>query len=466
MDIPICFNDEPNTEEGELPPMGPFDDNGYRPEYEYPGYDVDANAGYELTHKQPEYFISSSSNSFPDSSTSNAASRPFANRTTTFRLIALKSSVLSRSKRVVVLDGHAEVSIGRDKSNSARIRLPEMLVSKYHAAIYWDGGRKEWSIVDMGSLYGTFVVSDRDSRQATVPVSVPSNDIGTQPDNVDQRSAGHTTADSSSEKPSRGVRLSEPRKASMPKVLRHMDRITIGGTTFMVHEHLDRRPCLECTIEAHGEIPLFNDSAKAAAVYGLLSTNNAVENTSVARKRKLEEGRDARKAIAKLKTNLLSQRSYSAPSQSSISISSISMNDYKDRSALRRQLNPEPRMPPPPPPPALLPGSTIPFVPPATTELGWIPSSHAPEPTTTPAAPISSSNIGHKLLMMQGWSPGTALGESPDIALKEPLELARNISRAGLGSRATSSSTSSGDKQDWKEEGKRRRWGDVEGRNE
>ena len=457
MNIPIrfdIFDDE--EEEGELRPMGPVNDDCYDPAYEFPGHGDNPNLD---PHHMVTLSASSSHSIYPSPYLSSKASSPSSisspaasNHTTVFRLIVLKSGIISRSKRIVALDGYAEVSIGRDKSPSARIRLPEMTVSKYHAAIYWDGARREWSIVDMGSMYGTFVFATRDIKEA----AKGSVSVGNK---ADSSSGGSGTS-------TRGMRLSEPRKASMPKILRHLDQITIGNTTFLVHEHLDGRPCIECTIEGQGEIPLHTSSSST-------SKKAVSDSTTSTRKRKSDDVVDPRKAIAKLKSNLLSQRSYSNPSIPSISdipaSSSVTSTDYKDRSAIRRQLHPEHRGMPPPPAPSIsqqesarsLPASSSPS-PFTTSDLGWTPPALAPEPKPT-SAPISSSNIGHKLLMMQGWNPGTALGEAPDIALTEPLQLKTNPSRAGLGA-GVSLATSSGDGWDWQEEARRRRWDGVRDR--
>lgn len=234
----------------------------------------------------------------------------------------------------------------------------------------------------------------------------------------------------------------------MPKVLRHLDQITVGGTTFLVHEHLDGRPCTECTVNGQGEIPLFATSSKGK---GNAPQQPQVESED-SLKHKLERNdgeRDPKRTMAKLKSSLLQR--HSTGSEPSISKPSLSFNsEYKDRSALRRHLHPEPRIPVPSV------ASIRDTLPVSTSELGWVPPTPQPQP---PPSPLSSSNIGHKLLLMQGWSPGTALGEAPDIALTEPLQLSMNAPRAGLGS--TSARSSSVLAGDWKEEAKRRRWDSV-----
>lgn len=61
------------------------------------------------------------------------------------RLIAEHSSILPKKQTIAVIDGYDEVQIGRDLaprgSDTPRIRLKEMEVSKFHATVYWDQDR-------------------------------------------------------------------------------------------------------------------------------------------------------------------------------------------------------------------------------------------------------------------------------------------------------------------------------------
>jgi len=282
-------------------------------------------------------------------------------------------------------------------------------VSKFHASIYWDSLRREWGIVDMGSMHGTFVRSARDPSTST---------------------AGS--------EPSLGTRLSDTRKSSMPRVLRHLDEITIGGSVFLVHEHLTGRPCEDCAIDGPEEIPLLSSHGSAGKhpPHG--------EQESRKRKRGNEPGeKDPRKAMAQLKNSLMTRHT----SSSSPSLSNAS---YKDRSALRREFHPEPRVPSLPAPSHLGVDRS-----PAPT-----PRVVSPPPLPPPPVPLPSTNIGHKLLLLQGWNPGTALGENPEEGgLVEPISVSVNTSRAGLGSSVPRPANQL--PGDWREEAKRRRWDGV-----
>lgn len=385
MDFPVKFDEE--VEDGEI---GPVDD--YDPAFEYPG-----------DNKVSQY---------PPQPRRSSSPPPATNRTTIFRLVVLCSTVLARSRRVAVLDGHTQVSIGRDVATSARVRLKEMAVSKFHASIYWDGSRREWGIVDMGSVHGTFV-----------------------------RSARHPSTSATASQRTPGSRLSEPRKASLPKILKHFDEITIGGTTFLVHEHHTGRPCGECTIEGEAEIPLFASRTSSG------TSSVSRDEQSLKRKYASTSGEpDAKMTIAKLKSSLLSR--HASPSHSL----SLPNTGYKDRSARRRELHPEPRVqslatparPEPQPDP--------------------VPAPHISPSPSSPPPPVPSSNIGHKLLLLQGWNPGTALGEDPNNGLLEPLNVPANSFRAGLGSAGQVTHLPSQTPEDWKEEAKRRRWDGISGK--
>ncbi|OBZ72048.1 Angiogenic factor with G patch and FHA domains 1 [Grifola frondosa] len=324
---------------------------------------------------------------------------PPSNLSPSLRLVVQQSSILPKQRTTAMLDGYSEIHIGRDTappgSDIPRIRLKEMEVSKLHATVYWDQNRHEWSIVDMGSKHGTFIQSPRGSGPLRTVDTIDITSI-----------AGDMHADT------RGLRLSPARVASIPRRLGHLDRLGVGGTTFVVHIHDDLLPCVDCSPQPGAEIPLF-------------ALSRAESEREAGRKRKLDmivpisgqdhasSGRDTKKALTMLKRSLLSR--HSAPP------SSTSSTHYVDRSERRRTFHPETaentpclaRSAPPP-----------------------IPRPEPPTPpVSTPATPLSSTNIGHQLLLKQGWLPGTSLGrpDSRDVALTEPLQDASvNVCNYGL----------------------------------
>ncbi|TNY22590.1 hypothetical protein DMC30DRAFT_348699 [Rhodotorula diobovata] len=102
-------------------------------------------------------------------------------------------SVLPPPQSVASLDPAEPVSIGRDKSFERRIRLRELAVSKTHCTLFWAvepeaDDRGYWAVVDNASTHGTFVGGGE---------------------------RGHSE-----------VRLSEPKVASVPSQLHHLECVS------------------------------------------------------------------------------------------------------------------------------------------------------------------------------------------------------------------------------------------------
>jgi hypothetical protein len=316
------------------------------------------------------------------------------------RLLVLRTSVLPAKRSLVIADGYTELQFGRDVAPSQdipRIRLKEMEVSKLHATIYWDNGTEAWNIVDMGSKHGTFL----------------------QP-----RSS--TTA----------VRLSPPRVASVPRPLHHLDTLAIGSSTFLVHVHTERLPCSECSSTFQNEMPLFLSQKRKAG--------KDLEALPAA-------PRDPKKALTMLKRRLLTP--------STVGPIRSEGTSYTDRSARRRALYSSSRLDAP----GVVPGAlrTEAFTksqqlpPPPPPSESWNPP--IPVTTSQPPTPLPATNIGHRLLLSQGWTPGSSLGQDWEgrIWLTAPIEVVSTARRAGLGMPSKSTTMTS---DDWREDGRQRRW--------
>ncbi|PPQ67472.1 hypothetical protein CVT25_006013 [Psilocybe cyanescens] len=348
-----------------------------------------------------------------------------------FRLVVLRSSIFAKKKRVAVVDSYPEVQLGRDLqaegSTTPRIRLKEMQVSKIHATAFWDGARKEWNVVDMGSMHGTFLRPG--------PVSPDSADIGT--------------------------RLSQSRMASMPRRLRHSDQLTLGSTTFEVHIHDNRRPCRDCALAGDDEISLFplpkNTSIKRTRDdAGIDSESSASSPGSTSMEK------DPRKALTMLKRSLLTRHNDSQHASTS-TVPIAKSKEYVDRAARRRLLNPASR----PDSPGV---ASTPVGPTRKPQSPSIPfEEQITKPVVSqPPAPLPSSNIGHRLLMQQGWAPGSSLGAPVDptdgrIGLVDPLELKSSQNRTGLGMKPSTPSDPdpSTFELNWKEREKFKRFGEL-----
>lgn len=389
----------------------------YDPSYEWPGEDT------------PPDMDDSESPGLVLKQTASSSAQPLSTSQQLLRLLVVTSSILPSKQRIAVLDGHSELQIGRDAPtdrDTPRVRLKEMEVSKLHATVYWDSKQRAWSVVDMGSKHGTFIQS--------------SSAASTSNDNI-------------------GTRLSLPRVASMPRRLCHMDTLTIGSSTFLVHIHENQFACEECSPSSGDEIPLFSRRKTAEQVAKIASDMGCEPPSDSGTAYVPQKARDPRAALTNLKRSLLTR--HAADSSGHSVDSTHSPGQYVDRSARRRALHPASR------PDA--PGVTPP------TRLGPIndyssSARSSPKPpaevVSQPPAPVPTTNIGHRLLMQQGWQPGTVLGVSGErdegrMSLIEPLQVSSSGERVGLGMAQT---TARGSSQNWKDAGRERRWDSVDRR--
>ncbi|KAJ3787011.1 hypothetical protein GGU11DRAFT_148466 [Lentinula aff. detonsa] len=295
---------------------------------------------------------------------------------TRLRLVVMNSQTLPKC-RVAVIDGYPEVQLGRDNPVSdqiPRIRLKEMEVSKVHASIYWDRAWDGWGVVDMGSKHGTYLRSTHLTQ-----------------------GVGHN------------LRLSSAKTASAPKRLQHLDHLTLGTTVFVVHIHVNQLACEQCSPGKGEEIPLFASRRE----FSSHSSSNPEWFSGSEDTRPLPKA-----ALSHLKHQLMSKLGHST--------NAVSATHYVDRSARRRAMYSASSADAPG-----MPTSCIHSVP---QELSKVSLQLNPEPASEPAAPIAASSIGHKLLIKQGWHPGTPLGVA-ETGLVEPLDIKFNRGRSGLGSK-------------------------------
>ncbi|KAK0485165.1 hypothetical protein IW261DRAFT_1461007 [Armillaria novae-zelandiae] len=302
------------------------------------------------------------------------------------RLVVDKPSALLGPGRIVSVDGYSEVQFGRDAlppgSSTPKVRIKTMEVSKFHATVYWDTHLKEWAVIDMGSMHGTYLLSS----------DYPSN----------------------ASPQDRGIRLSPSRAASIPRRLSHMDHLTMGDATFIVHIH-QSLPCEECSPRDVGdEVSLFPSERKR---------QRTRPEVGPAAPTYQPYPKNPKQALALLKRTLLPQHSSGSKSTE---------DQYMDRSARRRALFSTSADDSPGVTPrnstTLLPGNEDRN----TIGLG---TSHDAGPISQPAVPLPSTNIGHRLLLKQGWQPGESLGIAVEGGLLEPLDAGATsrVDRRGLG---------------------------------
>ncbi|RKO92619.1 SMAD/FHA domain-containing protein, partial [Blyttiomyces helicus] len=132
------------------------------------------------------------------------------------KLVVLDSEILPLGS-VVLVDGHG-VSIGRDRViGNPRLRLNEIVVSRFHATIFEDVPLVDvFHIVDVGSMYGTSL---------------------------------------------NGQRLSESKVSSSPTPLSHGDILKVGSSQFQVHIH-PQWPCDDCKVTSSNVISTRHDERR------------------------------------------------------------------------------------------------------------------------------------------------------------------------------------------------------------
>lgn len=292
-----------------------------------------------------------------------------------FHLVVVHSPVLSSKRRVAILSSFSEISIGRDKPpnpTSPRLRLKEMAVSKYHAIIYWDADRDAWGLIDVGSVHGTFVRDQDGAREE---------------------------------------RLSPPKVASHPRYLKHLDVVRIGGTQLVCHIHgSNEASCGECNVTPSNKLVLASEVSSTAPSSG----TNSVDSLTAPSK-------DVKLSLAQLRRHLLSRHGPSISKEAR-------PTTYVDRAAVRRE-----QLGISQPPMAT-------SAPPTPTSRLRTPRTRAPSPDRQDGSDspiieksIPVSNVGHRLLAKQGWTPGTGLGADQN-GRAEPIVAKASVNRAGIGS--------------------------------
>ncbi|GAA5940673.1 uncharacterized protein JCM15063_006320 [Sporobolomyces koalae] len=357
------------------------------------------------------------------------------------RLVVKKadSTVLPSAQRIAVLDPQEPVTIGRDRSHERRIRLKELAVSKVHATLFWSvdelaetGGF--WAIVDNGSTHGTFLKGDGELDYS---------------------------------------RLSEPKVASSPSRLHHVDSLRCGSTTFIVHIHASFA-CSTCTVASDSSniIPLLPPAIE--------NQSNAVP-AAYHTKTKEEKEIERRQQLRGLRDQFLKPTKPTAAKPASTTNVSPTKtktgSTFVDRAAARRArdatiANENVRKPNKPEP---SPFFTVPGVTSSSTMA-------APPAKTTRVDPFSSESRGAQLLSKMSGpksldpNSSSATGRTGLGTLIEARTFDKSggrggpESRPGLGSRplvgieSIGQPVSVGDKRDWREdvrEASRKRFKDL-----
>jgi hypothetical protein len=173
------------------------------------------------------------------------------------------SSPLPTTETLAILDARPSGYIlGRDKHLSLPVlRLKELAVSKIHAAVWfgWRGKHLGEEILRTGA--------EKDEVQEESGMNDSGVSMGERRFWIVDCGSTHGTFLQNSKKDGAGDshRLSPARTPSSPFPLKHLDRLTIGSTTFECHLHPDW-PCENCALnDPSSVIPLTDpeESAKA-----------------------------------------------------------------------------------------------------------------------------------------------------------------------------------------------------------
>ncbi|UZJ53134.1 hypothetical protein CBS101457_002454 [Exobasidium rhododendri] len=312
------------------------------------------------------------------------------------RLVKLVSDVMPPEQKVAVIDSRGEgISIGRDRSFTARIRCPSMEVSKHHANIFKN--ESVFAIADTGSTHGTYLLIDP-------PTSLT-------PESLPPIKAYH--------------RLSEPKKASAPETIEHLSLLRVGKTVFQAHLHDGRTSCDECVLSEDGsnEILLFaKDKKETKSV-----VTSAYQLDQETKRQASEVKITPKQAMRELKSRHLGDSDALSSQQSEADSS-----QYVDRAAARRARGGVQTTKPSPVP------STTSGMPPVI----------APIVTSLPAAKLTDSNRGYQMFAAMSFKSG-----EKGLASQDPI-FARGVEgRAGLGSKRLLDVQQMATRSDYSQEG-------------
>ncbi|KAF9995857.1 Angiogenic factor with G patch and FHA domains 1 [Entomortierella chlamydospora] len=217
-----------------------------------------------------------------------------------------------------------------------------------------------------------------------------------------------------------GERLSDPKTASHPFALNHMDRLQLGSTVFEIHAHEDGRICGTCQVTENNEIEVLGDKDREPVTGA--GAKNGKDSPLLTGDLKLSKEMERIEEMNRLK------KKWAGPDKKAANAKRTGMGatgvdsgeeqprEYIDRAAKRRLYNPDRSSP-------------VPSV---------TPTYSPPEITSGFHVPVAKTNKGHAMLSKMGWKAGTGLGAARQGVI-EPVQLMVSEKKAGLGSGALKS---------------------------
>ncbi|CAG8518407.1 3316_t:CDS:2 [Ambispora leptoticha] len=345
----------------------------------------------------------------------------------TLRLVVLQSDVL-KVGNLIIVDGNG-ISIGRDRWDDRRLRLPELRTSKHHCQIFCSSAAaiSSSSTINTPNVENSVAVNN-DKSETDSSNAISSEDAFYI---IDSGSQNGTFINSN--------RLSESKMSSKPQILSHLDEIIVGSTTFQVHLH-KQWACEACTVTEGKVIEISkNDNNNIASTSTLKSCeqseiaiavrangNLSLNNNLISSQRELLE-LQRRQELTRLKRKYI--RSYKDDDDDNSSTDNNAK--YIDRAALRREIRPDNR--------PVKKSKTVDHE-----DLDYVPAQISQNKR------LGSENKGNMLLQKMGWKEGQGLGRAGG-GIINPIDVLTNDGRRGLGSGGIKKAISGNSSNDGKE---------------
>jgi hypothetical protein len=275
------------------------------------------------------------------------------------------------------------------------------------------------------------------SRWYSTSLTHPGSTHGTFVTPVGENGQGGNGSKVKSESPHR---LSQPKTSSLPYPLKHNSTLSLGQTTFAIHDH-PSWPCESCQLGRNNEIPI--DTGEPAQTLPASDDaqiqGNGIGYAMNSSERRGNRETNRKREMAALKDTLLNRN---RPRNAEIDEDPSDARTYLDRSAIRRKLHPKspPRRPEP------------------SDSRSQVP---AIDRERERPAPVSS--FAQNMMAAQGYVAGSGLGKDKS-GRSEAIEVKMRVEKRGLGAQGAEAPVKDeDDNADWRKKGRSRRFDEMKG---